>query len=234
MIRVLVVEDEELIAQAHQVFTERLEGFTCVGVARTVREAVRTLQAHQAAGEPVDLVLLDIGLPDASGIEVAVASHHLRPAPDIIVISAARDLAVVRDAVSRGAALYLLKPFTFASFRERLESYRTFRESLIGPSAGSGPAVSQSDVDRAVESLRAPASRGAMQKGAAMETSDAIARHLTDAGQGCTAAEVAAGVGVSRVTAWRYLERLADDGRVTRDTEYGRAGRPQVRYGWSN
>lgn len=229
MIRVLVVEDEVRIAEAHRTFTERVEGFTCVGVTGTVGEAVRTLQAHQAAGEPIDLVLLDIGLPDASGIEVAVASHHLEPAPDIIVISAARDLAVVRDAVSRGAALYLLKPFTFASFRERLENYRTFRESLIG----AGTAISQVDVDRAVDSLRAPASKGAAAKGAAAATSDAIARYLAAAANGNAAVEVAAGVGVSRVTAWRYLERLADDGLVTRDLEYGRAGRPQVRYTWS-
>lgn len=229
MIRVLVVEDDPVIAEAHQAFTERIEGFTCVGAVGTVREAVRALQAHQSAGESVDLVLLDIGLPDASGIEVAVASHHLRPAPDIIVISADRDLAVVRDAVARGAALYLLKPFTFASFRERLESYRTFRESLIGP----GVAVSQSDVDRAVESLRAPASRSTADKGAATETNTAITRQLNVAGVGCTAAEVAGAVGVSRVTAWRYLERLADQGLVARDTEYGRAGRPQVRYRWT-
>ena len=44
--------------------------------------------------------------------------------------------------------------------------------------------------------------------------------------------DAAAAVGVSRVTAWRYLERLADDGLVDRHTEYGRAGRPQVRYRW--
>jgi len=230
MIRVLVVEDEELIAQAHRAYTERLDGFTCVGVVGTVREAVRALQAAQAAGEPVDLVLLDIGLPDASGIEVAVASHHLRPAPDVIVISAARDLGVVRDAVARGAALYLLKPFTFAAFRERLESYRTFRASLLG----SGAAVSQADVDRAVAALRAPSSRGTAAKGVATETSELVARHLAEATEGVTAAEVAAAVGVSRVTAWRYLERLADDGLAARGTEYGRAGRPQVRYTWAD
>lgn len=229
MIRVLVVEDEAVIAEAHRTFTERIDGFTCVGAVGTVREAVQALRSHQAAGEPVDLVLLDIGLPDASGIEVAVASHHLRPAPDIIVISADRDLGVVRDAVARGAALYLLKPFTFASFRERLENYRTFRESLVGP----GVAASQSDVDRAVEALRTPASRGAAPKGAATETSDAIAGELSGAEGGCTASEVSVRVGVSRVTAWRYLERLADDGLAARETEYGRTGRPQVRYRWT-
>ena len=44
--------------------------------------------------------------------------------------------------------------------------------------------------------------------------------------------EVAAQVGVSRVTAWRYLERLADEGTVTRNTDYGKAGRPKTRYQW--
>ena len=39
-------------------------------------------------------------------------------------------------------------------------------------------------------------------------------------------------LGVSRVTAWRYLERLADDRVVERGTDYGKAGRPQVRYTW--
>ena len=43
---------------------------------------------------------------------------------------------------------------------------------------------------------------------------------------------VAKQVGVSRVTAWRCLERLADDETVTRHTDYGKAGRPKTRYQW--
>ena len=50
--------------------------------------------------------------------------------------------------------------------------------------------------------------------------------------EGVTADEVAKAVGVSRVTAWRYLERLVDDGTVARQTEYGKTGRPSTRYGW--
>jgi response regulator of citrate/malate metabolism len=34
------------------------------------------------------------------------------------------------------------------------------------------------------------------------------------------------------VTAWRYLERLADEGTVMRTTDYGKAGRPKTRYQW--
>lgn len=67
----------------------------------------------------------------------------------------------------------------------------------------------------------------------APETTDAVGRAVRDAPRGLTASQVAARVGSSRVTAWRYLERLADAGTVRRVTEYGGAGRPQIRYVWA-
>ena len=63
-------------------------------------------------------------------------------------------------------------------------------------------------------------------------TNDEIARAVRDSADGITADEVAKQVGVSRVTAWRYLERLADEGTLTRQTDYGKAGRPKTRYTW--
>jgi response regulator of citrate/malate metabolism len=76
------------------------------------------------------------------------------------------------------------------------------------------------------------ADRASAPKGAASETNDEIARAVRDSADGITADEVAKRVGVSRVTAWRYLERLADEGTVTRHTDYGKAGRPKTRYQW--
>ncbi len=69
-------------------------------------------------------------------------------------------------------------------------------------------------------------------KGAAPGTHDEIARTVRDHADAVTADEVAKAVGVSRVTAWRYLERLADEGTVVRQTEYGKTGRPSTRYSW--
>src|SRR4051812_50032139 len=80
--------------------------------------------AAAASGTPIQLVLLDLGLPDASGISLASALTGLRPAPDIIAITSERDLEMVRAAVAHGALAYLLKPFTFAAFQDRLERYR--------------------------------------------------------------------------------------------------------------
>jgi response regulator of citrate/malate metabolism len=228
MISVLIVEDDPLIAEAHRTYVTRLEGFSATAVAHTARDAMRVAATAAATDAPIDLVLLDIGLPDASGIDLASALAGLRPAPDIIAITSERDLDMVRAAVARGALAYLLKPFTFAAFRDRLERYLRYRKSL--PSGVD--AASQAEVDRALAELRAVADRSTSPKGGAMETNDGIARMVRDSPDGVNADEVAKQVGVSRVTAWRYLERLADEGAVTRTVDYGGAGRPKTRYQW--
>jgi response regulator of citrate/malate metabolism len=227
MIHVLIVEDEPLIAEAHKTYLGRLQGFSVVAVAHTARDAMRAASEAATGATPVDLVLLDIGLPDANGIALASGLSGLRPAPDIIAITSERDLEMVRAAVGHGALAYLLKPFTFAAFRDRLERYRRYRKALP---AGTD-AASQAEVDRALSELRISTDRSA-PKGAAPGTNDEIARAVRDSRDGVTADEVAKQVGVSRVTAWRYLERLAEEGTVTRHTDYGKAGRPKTRYQW--
>lgn len=228
MIRVLIVEDEPLIADAHREYLGRLDGFEVVAAVATAQQAVRAATAAAADGTPIDLVLLDLGLPDARGIDLAAALSGIRPGPDIIAITAQRDLATVRSAMSHGVLLYLLKPFTFAAFAEKIRQYLGYRDAL---SDGSD-AVSQRDVDRALAELRTTDARRTAPKGAAPETADAVGRAIRDSDGGLTASEVAAALGSSRVTAWRYLERLAEDGAVERLTEYGNTGRPQVRYRW--
>lgn len=228
MIRVMIVEDEPLIAQGHKTFVERVPGFAVVSIAHTGQDAIRAAATAAADGAPIDLALMDIGLPDISGLDVAAALAGLRPSPDVIAITSARDLAVVRSAVAHGVALYLLKPFTFAAFRDKLERYLEFRKALPAGET----AVSQRDIDRAMATLRSADERATAPKGIAPQTLDEISRTVRATEGGLGAADVGRAVGVSRVTAWRYLEKLADDGLVERRTDYGRAGRPQVRYVW--
>ena len=228
MISVMIVEDDLLIAEAHRTYLSRLDGFSAVAVVHTARDAMQTAAAAASTDSPVDLVLLDLGLPDASGISLASALAGLRPAPDIIAITSERDLEMVRAAVAHGALAYLLKPFTFAAFRDRLERYRRYRSAL----PAGVDAASQEEVDRAMAELRVATDKSVAPKGAAPQTNDDIARAVRDDANGATADEVAKRVGVSRVTAWRYLERLADEGTVTRTTDYGGTGRPKTRYQW--
>jgi response regulator of citrate/malate metabolism len=223
MIRTLIVEDDPVAAAAHASYIDRVRGFEVAASAASGGEALRTLDAT-----PVDLVLLDVHLPDTSGLEVLRRMRAAGHTTDVIMVTRARDVAVVQAAISFGATQYLVKPFTFSSVRAKLESYLEYRERL-----GAGPVVAQGDVDGLFDTLRGPVDAGALPKGVNRESLDGVVRALAAAEPaGRTAGEVAEVVGASRVTARRYLEYLAETGLAERHPRYGGAGRPQTEYRW--
>lgn len=258
-VRVLVVEDEAVPAAAHAEYVRRMPGFAMAADCRTASDAFSLLTG---GGAPtIDLMLLDLNLPDMHGLELCRRLRTADCSVDVIAVTAARDLAMVQSAMTVGIVQYLIKPFTFPAFREKLSSYAEYRSSL--PDTGN---LTQSEVDRALGKLRAPGGT-TLEKGMARETLDAIidamrertaAAHAADGvtgspaasgmatassvshGEGSGAArgavsatEMAEIVGCSRVTARRYLERLADSGRMVRSGRYGGAGRPEVEYSWN-
>ncbi len=220
MIKVLVVEDDPVAAEAHRSYVERVAGFAVAGVVHTGADALRFCERS-----PVDVVLLDFYLPDTHGLQVCRALRAAGSDVDVIAVTSARDLAVIRSAVAVGVVQYLLKPFTFASLRERLERYALFRERAVGAGEVSG----QADVDGMLATLRAPGRR-TLPKGMSEETLQAVTEALAGAADGLSAAAAADLTGVSRVTARRYLEYLAENGLARRRPHYGQVGRPEVRF----
>ncbi|AOS64253.1 response regulator [Actinoalloteichus hymeniacidonis] len=220
MIRVLVVEDDPVAAAAHRTYVERVAGFTVAGVVHSGSAAIRFCERGE-----VDLVLLDFYLPDLHGLAVCRALRAAGSSVDVIAVTSARDLTVVRAAVSAGIVQYLLKPFTFASLRAKLERYRRFRDQVLR----TGEVDDQAEIDGVLATLRTP-DHGALPKGMTGHTLDLVSAALRAAGDGLSAAALAGEVGVSRVTARRYLEYLADNGLARRTPHYGQVGRPEVRY----
>ncbi|MGI5322945.1 response regulator [Actinomadura nitritigenes] len=220
MISVLIVEDDPVAAEAHRSYVEQVAGFAVAGVVHSGADALRF-----CGGTRVDVVLLDFYLPDTHGLTVCRALRAGGSEVDVIAVTSARDLAVIRSAVSVGVVQYLLKPFTFASLRDKLVRYARYREQLVG----SGEVSGQADVDGMLATLRTPDHRS-LPKGMSGETLDAITEVLTGAPEGLSAAAAADLTGVSRVTARRYLEYLAENGLATRRPHYGQVGRPEVRF----
>lgn len=232
-IRVLVVEDEPVAAAAHAAYVGRLDGFFLAGTAPDGQSALRLLTDFSAAGNPVELVLLDMNLPDLHGLDIARRMRASGLFADIIAITAVRELNIVRSAVAIGVVQYLIKPFTYATFADKLASYRLFREQLASSgSGGTKSGASQSDVDQAFASLRAP-SELPLPKGLAPSTLDAVQEFMKQQGGAVSATEVMDVLGMSRVTARRYLEYLADAGTVVRTARYGAPGRPENEYRWN-
>ena len=126
MIRTLVVDDDFMAASVHRSFTERVPGFEVVGEALTGADAL-----HMVRRLRPDLVLLDIYLPDMSGLEGMRRLREPGMTPvDVISITSAKDVATLRSAMQGGVIHYLVKPFSFLTFRERLESYAALKSRL--------------------------------------------------------------------------------------------------------
>jgi response regulator of citrate/malate metabolism len=222
VIAVLVVEDDPLVGEAHETYVNRVDGFTVAGRVRTGQDALRFVERT-----PVDLVLLDLRLPDMDGLQVARALRTAGSNADVIAVTSARDLKVIRAAVSSGVMQYLLKPFTFAAMREKLEHYARFRASL----GHDREVSSQAEIDRAFSALRG-VNRAALPKGMGEETLAAVVSALRANPDGAPAGAIGEAAGVSRVTARRYLEYLVNNAMVERRPQYGTVGRPEMTYRW--
>jgi len=209
--------------RVHRGYVDKIPGFRVLGEARTAKQALQQVRAHRP-----DLVLLDIYLPDGSGLDVLRALRSCADvAPDVIVITAARDVETVRAAMHGGVAGYLVKPFTFATFTERMTRYDEGRRNL----ARAGE-LEQSDVDRAFELVR-HAGPAPLPKGLSATTCARVVEVLRGAAGDLSAVQAAEQVGISRVSARRYLEYLCTSGRAELHPRYGAAGRPEHRYAWT-
>lgn len=221
-LRVLVVEDEPIAAEAHTAYIGRVEGFRVAATVGTCQAAIQALQEYA-----VDVVLLDMHLPDRHGLDILRALRSAGHPADVIAVTSARDLEIVRSAVSLGVVQYVLKPFTFQTLRERLESYREYADR-----ARAGRRVdSQSEVDQMLSTLR-PSGRVSLPKGLSQEMLDQVSALLREHHEAMTARGLSDELPVSRVTARRYAEYLCDVGAVERSSRYAGAGRPEVQYRW--
>ncbi|WP_144762779.1 response regulator [Curtobacterium sp. 9128] len=221
VIRVLVVEDEPLTAEAHVAYVGRLEGFTVVGSAATGRAMLAAV-----AAEGPDLVLLDLDLPDAHGLRLVRALRSAGSTVDVIAVTAAHDAHEVRSAIALGVVQYLVKPFSFRTFAERLDTYRAFRRGFEDRRS-----LTQADIDQRLGALRPPTPTEG-EKGIARATLASIQAVLMQATAGASATEVAATTGTSRVTARRYLEHLVTVGQAEKDVRHRGQGRPEYEYRW--
>jgi two-component system CitB family response regulator len=223
VIRTLVVDDDYRVAGIHAAYIGKVDGFTVIAEAHTAAEAVAAVDELRP-----DLLLLDLYLPDEHGLDlVARLRQEDHPQADIIVITAAKDAGSVRAALQHGALHYVLKPFSFAALKEKLESYAQMRGRLDALDI-----ADQRSVDRVYCSLRTPADV-ATARGTSEFTLETIQRLLTAEREDMSASEVAERVGVSRATAQRYLSHLHEAGRVNVRLRYGASGRPEHRYHWT-
>lgn len=223
MIRTCVVDDDFMSAAIHRSYVERVPGFEAVGEAHTGAEALELIYRLRP-----DLVLLDIYLPDMSGLDVI---RDLRQsdeaAVDVIAVTAAKDVKTLRAAMQGGVVHYLVKPFLFETFRDRLERYAALKQRFDRLRE-----ANQGEVDHLFSLLRVDG-RSRLPKGISAPTLGLVVDAARAAASEVSAADVAEKAGISRGTARRYLEYLEELGSVDLTLRYGATGRPEHLYRWS-
>ena len=135
-LRLLVVDDHEVVRQGLVSLLERREHFQVVAEAGTAAEAVEMARKF----EP-DLVVMDVRLPDGSGIEACREIRAEFPATRVVILTSYPDEEAVLSAIIAGASGYLLKQIRSRDLVSALESVGR-GESLLDP------AVTEKVLDR--------------------------------------------------------------------------------------
>lgn len=224
-IKVLIIEDDFAVARLHQRFVDDTPGFAVIGSELTAAAGAARIQQGG-----VDLVLLDMFLPDATGVDLLRQLRSTDRMPlDVIMLTASTEQELVAGALQLGALDYIVKPFEPKDFNARLQRYarrRSERNSL------QDTALSQDQID-ALQGHGHRAPGQPLPKGLSASTGLLVEAELQKRAEPATAAELAEALGMSRVSARRYLEYFLTRGDVTVQPKYGVAGRPQNMYRWN-
>ena len=218
---VVVVDDDFLVVKVHTRFVEMVPGFRVVATAASGQQALDAVAEHDP-----QVVLLDVHLPDMTGIEVLRRLRAEGHDVGVLMVTAAREVEQVRAARTGGAFGYLVKPFGQPDLAARLEDFRAELERLEQVDEEAG----QEDIDSIFAGGQAASARPAtLPKGLSAETGQLVLAAVREAPD-LSAAECGEAVGLSRVTARRYLEHFVGTGQLEGRQQYGRVGRPERRY----
>ncbi len=221
MLKVLIAEDDFRVAQIHEAFLEKIPGMTLVGKANNAKETWQLLEAFT-----VDLILLDVYMPDQLGTDLLQRIRENYPKINIIMITAATDKVFLEKSLNYGVQDYLIKPVTMEQFQQSMQKYKKKKEKI----------QSRAEVDEELlqEVFGSPQieqkSTATLPTGIDHRTLEKVKEILIIEQNGITSEQAAGKIGASRTTARRYLEYLVGRNEAVVEQMYGIVGRPERRY----
>ncbi|MBP1970730.1 CitB family two-component system response regulator CitT [Virgibacillus natechei] len=221
MIKVVIVEDDYRIAGIHEEFLDKVSGFTVAGKVLNGKDAIKIVDSKY-----IDLVLLDIYMPDILGTDIIHEIRTINPNIDIITISAATETEIVGEVIRNGVFDYIIKPVKMERFVETVERYKKMKHKLE-----SKEEVDQSFLDDYFgRKTEVSSNMKQTPKGIDPLTLDKVKQIIHRIEEGITAEEMGVQIGASRTTARRYLEYLTTVDNIAAKLEYGVVGRPERKY----
>lgn len=221
-IKVAIAEDDFRVADVHEKFLEKISGVEVVGKALNAEQTLELLNTRK-----VDLLLLDVYMPDQLGIDIIPVIRQNYENVDVIMITAATDKIILEKAMRNGVQNYLIKPITIDRFTNTIEKYIQNRKLLQ-----SKEEVNQNVVDKLFKNSEENKieNEEMLPTGIDGKTLHNILEVLKSNQEGLSAEEIGEKMGASRTTARRYLEYLISIDKCRSEVKYGAVGRPERKY----
>jgi two-component system response regulator DcuR len=225
VINVLIVDDDPMVAELNRRYLEQVDGFRWQGSVSTIQAAKQMLLEGDT---PIDLVLLDIYMQKDNGLDLLPVIRQMPNNVDVIMISSASDMPAIKKALRYGVVDYLIKPFQFTRFQEALSAYREEHQLLE-----QNEALNQSELDTLIRrnNSRVAPDKTKLPKGLTKLTLQSVWDWVKQSRkQAFSTEEMAAEIGISRVSCRKYLVYMAEIGVLDTDIFYGSVGRPVYLY----
>ena len=220
MYKVLIVEDDPMVAMINEQYIGQNKKFNVVGKCKDGKSALEYLESHE-----VDLIIMDVFMPHLDGFETLRQIRKKQISVDVIMVTAANDGESLEEALHLGIVDYLVKPFTFERFCMALDKFiaqtNAFKE--LGT-------LNQKSIDFIIDNARKK-SEEMHPKGIQEKTLRLIMEHLKENRDSwLTGDAIAEKVGLTGVTVRRYMNYLAESGKVIGEMNYETGGRPCMLY----
>lgn len=225
LIKIVIAEDDPQIAEIQQRFVQRIQGVELMGVANSIEETKDLIHVFQP-----NLLLLDIQFPEGNGLELLNEMRASKIAIDVILVTAATEVATLTNALRSGVFDYILKPVNFNRLEASIQKYKNHLRKL-----SSLDSIAQSEVDEFMRSTQLPKKQSLFEtrnlpKGIDAITLESVKALFASGNLAYTAENVGELIGAGRTTARRYLEYLVVENYLKANVSYGAVGRPERRY----
>ena len=220
MYKVLIVEDDPMVAMINEQYIKRNKNFEIVGKCNNGLSALDFIE-----NSTVDLLILDVFMPKMDGFETLRQIRNKQITVDAIMVTAANERESLEEALHLGIVDYLVKPFTFDRFQMALEKYIAQNNALKDIET-----LNQKNIDHIIDNSRKK-SDDLFPKGIQEKTLELIMEYLNaNKSIWFTGDEIAEKVNLTGVTVRRYMNYLAESGRVIGEMNYETGGRPCMLY----
>ena len=220
MYKVLIVEDDPMVAMINEQFVSRHKDFTVVEKCSDGESALQYLEKNE-----VDLVIMDVYMPIMDGFEALRQIRKKQLEVDVIMVTAANETEALKQGLHLGVVDYLVKPFTFERFKMALDKFIAQSEALKDLET-----VNQKNIDFLIDKSRKTVDE-LHPKGIQEKTMQMIIDHLKEnPNKWFTGDEIAEKTKLTGVTVRRYMTYLTEIGMVIGDLNYETGGRPCMLY----